>query len=215
MRKLDLPTQITIGICVVVWLICAYKPWDFPAWLLEQFATLCALAVLGWCVMRGVRFSITSKISIGVMFIIHTIGTHFTYSVTPYDEFIQAVAGFSLNELLGFQRNHYDRFVHLMYGVCMALPAAQALQQRLHTSTFTARFLAIHLVLSTSALYELVEWGAAVLFGGDLGTLYLGTQGDVWDAQADIALATVGQLFVYAVYECRVFFARGLRTALS
>lgn len=199
MRLTDPTTRILIAVCVVVWAVCAIDPWDFEAWLLEQLASLCAVAFLGWCVYRNIYFSTASKVGIALLFICHTIGTHFTYSLTPYDATLQNLVGFSLNELCGWERNHYDRFVHLMYGVCLAMPTAALLQQRLRTSTFTSRFLAVHIIISTSALYELVEWAAAVLFGGDLGTLYLGTQGDVWDAQWDIALAGAGQLVVYGL----------------
>jgi putative membrane protein len=191
-------TQIILIVCAIVWVACAINPHDFEAWLLEQFAILCALAVLAWCVYHRIHFTTSSQISIALLFIVHTIGTHFTYSLTPYDSFLQSLAGFSLNDLCGWERNHYDRFVHLLYGVCLALPVAGVLIQRLQISTFTARFLAFHIVVSTSAIYELIEWAAAVLFGGDLGALYLGTQGDIWDAQADIAIAAAGQLVVYA-----------------
>lgn len=193
-------TRILIAICAVVWLTCAVNPADFEAWLLEQFATLCALFVLVWCMRQRIRFSTSAKISFAALFIAHTIGTHFTYSLTPYNQFAQALTGVSLHDLFGWQRNHYDRFVHLMYGACLALPAADVITQQLRVSTFAARFLAFHLIVSTSAIYELVEWSAAVLFGDELGALYLGTQGDMWDAQADIALAGVGQLGVYAVH---------------
>lgn len=199
MQKPSPTTQILIVICVTVWVVCAIDPWDFEAWLLEQFATLCALIVLAWCAWRNIAFSTSSKISVAIVLIAHTTGTHYTYSDTPYDEFLQLVAGFGLNDLFGWQRNHYDRFVHLLYGMCLAMPTATVLRQRLQTSIFTSRFLAFHIIISTSALYELVEWTAALLFGGDLGNLYLGTQGDIWDAQTDIALAGAGQLGVYAI----------------
>ncbi len=50
------------------------------------------------------------------------------------------------------------------------------------------------ITMSTSMIFELFEWGAAEFFGGDLGIAYLGTQGDVWDAQKDMALASLGAL---------------------
>ena len=204
----DRTSKLIVGLCTVVWLVCAISPWDFEAWLLEQFATLVALAVLAWCVHNHVDFSASAKASMAVLFVAHTIGTHFTYSDTPYDPFVQSLTGVSINDLFGWTRNHYDRFVHLMYGVCLAMPAASLIQQRLATSTFTSRFLAVHIILSTSALYELVEWWAALIFGGDLGMHYLGTQGDIWDAQMDIALASFGQLAVYGLVEAGQFSSR-------
>lgn len=199
----DRTSKLIVGICTIIWLICAVSPWDFEAWLLEQVATVVALAVLAWCVHRHIHFPAHAKISMAVLFVAHTIGTHFTYSDTPYDAFISSVTGISINDLFGWTRNHYDRFVHLLYGVTMALPAAILFQQRLGTSQFTSRFLAVHIIISTSAIYELVEWLAALIFGGDLGMMYLGTQGDIWDAQMDIALAGIGQLGVYALVEVK------------
>jgi len=196
-------THAIVGTCILVWLACALSPWDFEAWLLEQLATAVALAVLAWCVHNHVQFPTSGKVTIAVLFIAHTTGTHFTYSETPYDTFVDTMFGFSINDMLGWTRNHYDRFVHLLYGVCLALPTADLLQQRLGTSIFTSRFLAWHIIISTSAIYELVEWFAAVTFGGELGMLFLGTQGDIWDAQWDIALAAGGQLAVYAAVEAR------------
>jgi len=195
----DKISKTIVGICTLVWLWCAVSPWDFEAWLLEQFATLLALAVLVWCVHEQIHFPTHAKISMACLFVAHTIGTHFTYSDTPYDPFIESLTGISLNDQFGWTRNHYDRFVHALYGICLAMPAAGLFQQRLGTSNFTSNFLATHLIISTSAIYELFEWIAALVFGGELGMMYLGSQGDIWDAQMDIALAATGQLTVYAL----------------
>ena len=189
---------VLISSCVLVWIICAIRPWDYEAWLLEQFATVSALLVLVWCWRRGIEFSTGARISIALMVIAHTIGTHYTYSLTPYDTFASSWLGFSVNDLFGWERNNYDRLVHLLYGLLLAQPVAEALTQRLGPSLFRAQFFGFHLIISTSAIYELVEWAAALLFGSDLGNLYLGTQGDIWDAQADIVLAGAGCLAVYA-----------------
>ena len=64
---------------------------------------------------------------------------------------------------------------------------------------FWGYFLPLDLTMSTSMLYELIEWGAAELFGGDLGAAFLGTQGDIWDAHKDMALASLGALLAMLV----------------
>lgn len=64
---------------------------------------------------------------------------------------------------------------------------------------FWGYFLPLDVVTATSALYELIEWGAAAALGGDLGTAYLGTQGDPWDAQKDMALATLGAIIAMLI----------------
>ena len=204
-RVISIP-QVLIGICLVVWVACAINPWDVEAWLLEQLATVCALGVLMWCLRAGIQFSTNSQISIAAMIIVHTIGTHFTYSLTPYDEFFKTFTSVSVNELFGWERNHYDRFVHLLYGLLMSVPTAEAVMQRLRLRASTSALMSAHIILSTSALYELLEWSAALTFGADLGNQYLGTQGDIWDAQADIALAGLGSVLAFAAW-----FAAGRR----
>lgn len=190
---------VLITSCVLVWLVCAIYPADLEAWLLEQVAPLLGIACLYYFIRVGrpVQFSLQSRICMALLFIAHTIGTHFTYSLTPYNEWSGFVFGSSINEWFGWERNHYDRFVHLFYGLSLAIPLQEVFQQRLNTLRMTARILALNILLSTSALYELLEWFAAELFGGELGAAYLGTQGDIWDAHADIALAGLGGLLVY------------------
>jgi putative membrane protein len=60
-------------------------------------------------------------------------------------------------------------------------------------------YLPLDVTMATSMLFELFEWGAAELFGGDLGVAYLGTQGDVWDAHKDMALAALGAVIAMLV----------------
>ena len=93
---------ILFTIACVVWIICAIKPWDYEAWVLEQLASVSALLVLAWCWRRGIQFSTVSKVCITLMFVAHTIGTHYTYSDTPYDAFTSNWLGFSVNELFGW-----------------------------------------------------------------------------------------------------------------
>ena len=130
---------LIVGWCTGVWLACAISPWDFEAWLLEQFATLIGLAVLAWAVHRHIHFSLGAKLTLALLFTAHTIGTHFTYSETPYDSTIETITGISINDTFAWTRNHYDRFVHLMYGVCLAMPTASIFQQTLGTTVFTSR----------------------------------------------------------------------------
>jgi putative membrane protein len=110
----------------------------------------------------------------------------------PYDDAVRAVTGSSLNEAVGATRNHYDRVVHLAYGLLLVLPFRELLMLKAGVRGFWSYFLPVDLALSTSALYELLEWAAAIVYGGDLGAAFLGTQGDEWDAHKDMALAALG-----------------------
>lgn len=187
--------RVLLLLCGVVWVWSAIAPYDAATWRMEQIASLFMVGLL-LLLRRTVTFSLPSMLGIAALFCIHTVGTHYTYSLTPYNDWSTALFGSSINDWFQWTRNHYDRFVHLAYGLCLTLPISEALTQKLKLQGGPSHFLSVQLVLSTSALYELMEWSAAIVFGGDVGTAYLGTQGDVWDAQADIALAMAGSLLV-------------------
>ncbi|HSR72017.1 MAG TPA: DUF2238 domain-containing protein, partial [Kiloniellales bacterium] len=87
-----------------------------------------------------------------------------------------------------------DRFVHFAYGLLLAYPIRELFLRVADARGFWGYFLPLDLTMSTSMLFELIEWAAAEVFGGDLGIAYLGTQGDVWDAHKDMALASLGAL---------------------
>jgi putative membrane protein len=160
-------------------------------WLLEN-----ALAVAGVLVLvlsaRSFPLSNVSYALLFVFLVLHEVGAHYTYSEVPYDAWFANLTGHGLNELLGLERNHYDRVVHLSYGLLLAYPARELFVRVADARGFWGYALPLDVVMSTSMVYELIEWAAAEAFGGDLGAAYLGTQGDPWDAQKDMALATTG-----------------------
>jgi putative membrane protein len=178
---------------LALWLALAVHPHDRADWLLENLLVVLLAAAL-WGSRRLFRFSNASLILILVFLALHTVGSHYTYSEVPYNEWWSALTGHTFNSLFGWQRNHYDRLVHFSYGLLLAYPIREFFLRIVEVRGFWAYFLPLDVTLSTSALYELIEWGAAMVFGGDLGMQYLGTQGDIWDAHKDMALAALGAL---------------------
>jgi putative membrane protein len=173
------------------WTALAIAPSYRQDWLLENVLVFVAVPLLV-ATSRTLRFSNLAYTCMFVFFVLHTIGAHFTYSEVPWREWLQLQDAGTESALAG--RNNYDRFVHFCYGLLMfpavwELFAARTSPQRVWRYVMPVSFLMAH-----SVVYELIEWGAAVLFGGDLGVAYLGTQGDEWDAQKDMALATAGIL---------------------
>lgn len=160
-------------------------------WALENALAVAAVLVLS-ITQRHFPFSKVSYTAIFVFLMLHELGAHYTYAEVPYDNWFEALTGRGLNDRLGFERNHYDRLVHFCYGMLMAYPMREVFVRIAGVRGFWGYFLPLEMVMSTSMLYELVEWGAALFFGGDLGAAYLGTQGDQWDAHKDMLLATVG-----------------------
>jgi putative membrane protein len=143
-----------------------------------------------------------SNVSYTLIFVfhcLHTIGSHYTYSLVPYDQWARKVFGSTLNSWFGFQRNNFDRLVHLCFGLLLAYPVRELFMRVAGARGFWSYYLPLDLTMSLSMLYELIEWAAATTLGGELGQAYLGTQGDPWDAQKDMALATLGALICMCV----------------
>ncbi|HEX8520881.1 MAG TPA: DUF2238 domain-containing protein [Tepidisphaeraceae bacterium] len=171
----------------------AIHPLDIKDWMLENALTALFLAFL---IVTHRRFPL-SNISYTCIFVflcLHTIGAHYTYSLVPYDRWTTEVSGRSLNSLLGWQRNNFDRVVHFSFGFLLAYPIREVFLRVAGARGFWGYYLPLDLTISFSAVYELIEWTAAVLLGGDLGQAYVGSQGDPWDAQKDMALASLGAL---------------------
>lgn len=182
------------------WLALAIAPWYRQDWLLENLLVFAALPLLVLS-YRRLRLSDTYTL-LFVFFVLHEVGAHYTYSQVPYDRWAQALTGSTLSDALDLQRNQYDRLVHFLYGLLVTPAAIELLDARAPQCGLWRWLLPLLFMVSHSTIYEMVEWGAAAIFGGDLGQAYLGTQGDVWDAQKDSVLAAIGALI--AVIACRL-----------
>jgi putative membrane protein len=180
---------------VAIWIALAIDPWYRQDWLLENVLVLLVLPmlVLGY---RRMPFSLTSCVMIFVFFSLHEIGAHYTYSEVPYDRWWQILTGHSLNAVLGWERNHFDRLLHLLFGLLITFPMREMLVRLAGLRGAWSYLFPLTAMMSLSLIYELIEWAAALVFGGELGMAYLGTQGDVWDAHKDMASAALGSLAV-------------------
>ncbi|MDL2285810.1 DUF2238 domain-containing protein [Desulfococcaceae bacterium OttesenSCG-928-F15] len=193
----DWPERKTLTLLFVLFcvefLFLALEPYDRKDWLLENVLAVLFIAVLFF---TAKRFPLThlSYILIFFFLALHEVGAHYTYAEVPYETFFKSAFGFSLNEFMGWQRNHFDRLVHFLYGLLLAYPLRELCLKIIGKKTFWAYFLPVTFIMASSMVFELFEWGAAEFFGGDLGVAYLGTQGDVWDAHKDMALASLGAL---------------------
>jgi len=191
--------EAVLAISFALWfVVMGIAPVDRSTWALENALTaLAALTLVA--THRRFPLSALSYTLIFAFLCLHTLGAHFTYSLVPYQDFFQGVLGDSVASRLTTERNHFDRFVHFMYGALLAYPVREVFLRIADVRGFWGYFLPLDLTMSTSMLYELIEWGAAVVFGGDLGIAYLGTQGDVWDAHKDMALASLGAVVAMTI----------------
>ena len=180
------------------WVALALEPLDRSTWLLESALSVAGVALLA-ALRNKLPFSRVSYTLIFVFLCLHTVGAHYTYSEVPYDAFFARLTGRSFDALVGWERNNFDRVVHFAYGLLLAYPVREVFLRVAAARGFWGYFLPLDLTMSSSMIYELIEWGAAATFCGGVGQSYLGTQGDEWDAHKDMALASLGALVAMGI----------------
>ncbi|MCP4686275.1 MAG: DUF2238 domain-containing protein, partial [bacterium] len=186
------------GLFLIVFVLLALTPHDRHDWALENALVV---VILIYLVATAERLPL-SRISYTLIFVflcLHEVGAHYTYAEVPYDVWFESIFGRTFNSLMGWERNHFDRLVHFSYGLLLAYPIRELFHRVAEVRGFWGYFLPLDVTMSTSMLFELFEWAAAEIFGGELGVAYLGTQGDVWDAHKDMGLATLGAVIAMAV----------------
>lgn len=174
----------------VVWVWAAIQP-HFPKdWLLENILVVIFVPLL-LLAGRYFKLSDTSYTLITIFQILHVIGSHYTYSEVPF--------GYTLQEWFGASRNMYDRLVHFSFGLLLAYPVREIFLRLAHVRGFWALYLPLDLTFAFSAIYEIIEWIAAAYVDPAAGIAFLGTQGDIWDAQKDMLLAGLGAFIAMSI----------------
>lgn len=181
----DRPILVILLIVAVVFIWSAIRPHDYFTWILEVFPAIIGVSVLA-ATYRNFKFTTVVYVLIGAHAIILMIGGHYTYAEVPLFNWIRDE--FALN------RNHYDRVGHFAQGFVPALIAREVLLRKspLRRGRWLF-FIVVSICLAFSALYELFEWGVSAATGS-AGDAFLGTQGDVFDTQKDMAMALVGAI---------------------
>ena len=182
--------QALLAAYVLVFALAAIAPHDRGDWLLENLLVLVFAPVLA-LTHRRFTFSNLSYLSIFAFLVLHAVGSHYTYSLTP--------PGFWIQDTFGLDRNPYDRIVHFAFGLLLTYPLREIGRRVLHLRGAWSYLVPFLAVLSISASYEIVESWAARIVDPELGTAFLGTQGDEWDAQKDMSLAMTGSIISLAV----------------
>ncbi|WP_413975135.1 DUF2238 domain-containing protein [Stenotrophomonas acidaminiphila] len=175
--------------------------WIKPMWPLEQ-ALHSSLTVVGlaalWLVDRRWPLGGGAFAAICGFVALHCIGARWLYSNVPYEAWLQALTGWSPGAAFGWQRNHFDRLIHLLYGACFTPALAQLARHAWPALRGGQAFvLAVMMVMCSSLVYEWLEWGIALALSPEAAEAYNGQQGDVWDAHADMLLATIGSLLAW------------------
>ena len=180
------PYKLFLAIALLaVWIWGAINPVYFDDWLLENYLIFFFVHVVIWGDWKF-KLSDTSLTLITIFMGLHIIGSHYTYGEVPW--------GFTLQNLVDGHRNMYDRLVHFLFGFLIAYPLREVLLKMTSIRGNISYFLAVDIVFSWSAGYEIMEWIAASLVAPEAGLAFLGSQGDIWDAQKDMLLAGSGAI---------------------
>jgi len=172
------------AIYLFIWILLSINPSYRDDWLLENILVFIAVPLIIWADQK-IKFTNASVWMIFIFFILHGIGAHYTYSEMPWFD--------PVTEFFRFERNHYDRVVHFLFGLLLFAPFYEIflpfLKKKILTILFTFLFLS-----AASGLYEVIEWIATEITHAELGTAFLGMQGDSWDTQKDMGCGYLGSL---------------------
>lgn len=179
------------GAFVLIWAWTFVGTTDRANWITENALTI---LFVGGLVLthRRFRFSDLSYTLMFVYILLHVYGAMYTYAENPL--------GYWLQDLFGSARNHYDRIVHFSFGFLLAYPMRDHFRNHFQWPTWVCWVLPVEITMSFSAAYELIEWAVADVFFPAQGHAYLGSQGDIWDAQKDMALAFSGAVLAMVLW---------------
>lgn len=182
-----------IFIVLAIW--AGITPADRAVWWAEATPLFIVFAALVFTYPLF-RFSNTAYVLMSMWLFLHMIGAKYTFADVPFDWGNQILSSF-----LGEGRNHFDRFAHYIIGF-YAFPMAEWLLRQRKCTFGTAMWFALFFIMSVAATYEIIEWQYAVIEGGEAGIEFLGSQGDIWDAQKDILADTLGAITSLMVFVC-------------
>ncbi len=183
---------------VTYWIYGWFNCIDLQDWVIENLLVVICLSIL-FFMRKWHRFSDLSYLCIFLFTLLHLYGAFYAYT--------QNVLGSWLQNRFDLWRNPYDRIVHFSFGLLMAYPFRELLIHKFRVSTRASWLLPIEISFSFGTVFEMIEWGVASVTTKETGETYVATQGDVWDAHKDIALAAAGAaitiLITYILYNRR------------
>lgn len=170
-----------------LWISTLLGTTNLDNWFMENTLVIIFLTLL-FFTYKKFKFSDLSYLFITVYLCLHVYGAKHTYAENPF--------GYWLKDQFNFSRNPYDRIVHFSFGFMLTYPMRDFFLNKMKFPNWVAWVLPVEITLSFSCLYELIEWAVADVFFPEQGVAYLGTQGDVWDAQKDMFMAFTGAALI-------------------
>lgn len=192
-------SKTLIGLSIAyscVFVFSAIEPMSRAVWLAEIIPAALIFVTI-WVASRRYTFSNTAYVLMFVWLCLHTVGAKYTFAEVPFDWF---------NQLIGSERNNFDRVAHFSIGL-YAYPVAEYLVRKKKLGFGIATSYSLFAIMALAAGYEIIEWWYAALAGGDEGIAFLGSQGDIWDAQKDMLMDTLGAIssLILLTVQHRVF----------
>lgn len=171
--------------CLLFWIGMSFSPVDGQNWILASILPCLLIAVLV-ATHRSFPLSHGSYTLIALFLTLHMIGAHYTYAQVPFGQWLESA--------FEMPRNPFDRIVHFCFGLLLTYPLHEIFIRLANAGCALASYLSFMTPLGLSSLWEVLESWVARLVSPQLGDAYLGSQGDVWDAQKDMAAAVFGSL---------------------
>ncbi|MGD9781493.1 MAG: DUF2238 domain-containing protein [Kiritimatiellia bacterium] len=188
--KTKLPV-VLFALYIVEFAVLGIRPVSRATWISENVTVLCIVVPLVWMYLKGIRFSNAAYLFMSVLVFLHTLGGHYTFAQVPFGW---------ITDWIGAQRNHFDRLAHFTVGFYAYALMEFAESRRLSTRrAFSATF-AVAAIFAVASLFEIVEWLYAASASPTAGAEFLGSQGDVWDAQKDMLADGLGAILAAGVY---------------
>ena len=181
--------QLLAALFLLFFITLGINPFSREVWVAEVIPVVLIFVILV-LTFGKFRFSNLSYALLAFWMFWHTVGGHYTFAKVPF--------GF-VTDLFDFERNHFDRIGHFSVGF-YAYPLIELATRKRWCGAVLASFLGVFFIMSVAAGYEIIEWWFAVVAGGDAGIEFLGSQGDIWDAQKDMLSDTLGALCVTALF---------------
>ncbi len=181
---------ILFVVYVVFFILLGLHPFDRGVWIAELIPIVLIVLVLT-LTFKKFQFSNFAYLMMSVLIFMHTIGGHYTFERVPF--------GF-VTDMFGFSRNHYDRVAHFSVGFYAFAIGEILLRGKGSYSKWVLFLFPVFTIFTIAAVYEIIEWIYAANAAADQGIAFLGSQGDIWDAQEDMLADGLGSLFAMGLF---------------
>jgi putative membrane protein len=183
--------KIFLAIFFICWTVTYINTTNRSNWFTENVLTVIFILAMIFT-YKKFKFSDLSYTLFFVYILLHIYGAEYTYAENPF--------GYWLKDTLQLNRNYYDRIVHFSFGFMLAYPMRDYFKNHMQWPDWVCWVLPVEITMSFSAAYELIEWLVADVFYPEEGAAYLGSQGDIWDAQKDMGIAFGGAILCMLLF---------------